>query len=302
MKKSTTIFTVIIAAVLIVCYGALRHRLNKPAQHMDAIVNFTQEELLSVEVSTPDEEYTLVKNGDTWSIEGIDEPLLLGGVNDYFNKTLPMKGELIENPSTPETYGMDNYTSCVTYTLKNGKKKTVTLGNQTPSETEAYVLDDKGNLYTVYTLVSNALDNQIYHFIDDYITGFIYEELQQIKIINSSGEVTLRHNDGEWIYEPSGEKADEFLVKSKITRHLGSIYALKCFKKTDENLQKYGFDNQKMRLEVTVKNGETTVINAGTLQDEYLYITVDEKPFIYCVNSKSFEFLTGVRDVLQVSQ
>lgn len=301
MKRSTVVIVVLIAVLFVAGYGALKQSLNGGTETRDVIVNITQEDIVCVEVLHEDESYTLIKENG-WRMKEVEQPLLSGAVNDYFNKTLPMEGKRIEYPSEPSVYGITEDATQVVYTLKNGKKKTIVLGNKTPSETEAYVSDDEGNIYTVYTLVSNALSNRMYHFLDDYIVGFAYEDLSRLVIRNPSGESILRREETQWIYEPDNRAAEEFEVKSKITRYLGGIYALKCFRKTDENLQKYGFDNAEMQLEITLRNGDTTVITAGALEGEYLYITVDEKPFIYCVNRGSFEFLTEEYKTLQVNQ
>lgn len=282
---------VIMAAVYIVI-GSMPAEKEKSR---DVILDFSVNDVIRAEFDLRENSYSLVRTDGKWKIESIDADTDEGAVNGFFGDTLPMEGKRINNPEEPSVYGFDNPRARVEYTFADGTKKQITLGANTPSDTEAYVTDGK-DIYTVYTQVSNALSNKMYSFIDSFIAGYEYEKTAGLEITNSTGRYTLLHSGGEWTYAETGRTADEFQIKSKITRYLGGIYMLKCYVRNDENMQKYGFDKNGSSLRIMLSDNTESVIRTGVTDNNELYITIDEKPFIYCVDSSCFGFLTGDKE------
>ncbi len=278
----------IMAAVYIVISRAPAEK----AESRDVILDFSVNDVTRAEFDLQENSYSLVKADSEWKIEGIDADTDEGAVNGFFGDTLPMEGKRINNPEEPSAYGFDNPRARVEYTFADGKKKQITLGANTPSDTEAYVTDGK-DIYTVYTQVSNALSSKMYSFIDSFIAGYEYEKTISLEITNSTGRYTLFHSNGKWTYAETGQPADEFQIKSKITRYLGGIYMLRCYVKNNENMQKYGFDQSSGSLKIKLSDNTESVIRTGMTDGNELYIIIDEKPFIYCVDGSCFSFLAG---------
>ena len=112
---------------------------------------YAVEDVVSVEIKTVDEEYTVLvdENGDAYieELEGYprNESGLYSILADASEVTATQLVE--ENPSDLEKYGLDNPLAEAAVTYSDGSVFRLKVGDSTPSGSEMYVQTENGNVY-----------------------------------------------------------------------------------------------------------------------------------------------------------
>lgn len=294
MKKYRIPILLVCAAALCAAWIAASRYAQRPKEPPKTeIISISADDIQSIEISNQDESCTLEREADEWKITEDGETVMpdKAKVDSWLEKVISSSGKSLGECDKPDQYGLDRYRSRLVFRLKDGGSSTVTLGDDTPAQTESYVINSENELFSVYTSVSSVLMKHMYDFIDDYMTGVEYDKLKNIYIKNKNGEVVYEKNKDTWYI--GTQKQNTEVVRSQITRYLGSIYSMRRYIKTDERIKAAGLDTPSAVLKITDSDGNITEINAGITDGSILYVTMNDTPFIYHVEKECFQFLTA---------
>ena len=294
MSKKSVVVCFLISVIVISAY-IIVSRPEKTAEK-SFVLDFSESDVKEVKVENTDETYRLYKKDGEWKSDRKRE-ILNGSTEEYFKNTLPMEGRKIENAEDLAEYGFDNPDTTVTYTLNDGRAYTVSVGKNTPPDTETYVKTDDGNIYTVYTDVGSELKKRFYRFTDTAVMSFKYERIKSVSV-DGDEKFTLEKTSGIW---RSGDTAlSEEKVKQHVTRWIGNVFFVKCFEKNDKNLEKYGLAKPSESVCITLLNGEKTTIYLGNADGGDIYVFTDKSDEIYSVNAQMFDFIKdGAENLLE---
>lgn len=291
MKKAACIAAAVAAVITAGAYFRLSISDRAPADRNDIISDISPEDICRITSERADEKWSIYTDGEAWTTDGIKKSIVGDYVDACLVSIFPLHGKMLNSVSDSSDYGFESGESVLlSFETNDGKKIQITVGDNTPSETETYILVG-GDVYTVYTEVSSAMRKRLYNFLDPYIGGYDINSIQGIKIVRRDGIYELKRRGGRWV-DADGEATDAEAVQTEITRYLRSMYFLKCFNDAEENPEKYGFSENSPFIDITMQDGTTSRITAGKTDGEEMYITVDGDGLVYSVLASNFKYLS----------
>lgn len=246
MKKSLTIILAILVLAILLILLRFTSASNKAAStdeieastlaspaSTDAtesieLLNLDQADIASIDIAADHSTLTFTPNGEDWAIKGYEDYSLDQASINYRVKqiTRVTTSRSIENADLKE-YGLDKPSKVVTYHMKDGSTKVLSLGNLSLDETNIYIMIDSQPT-TVY-FVTAILNNSIKGNIDDYrVTELDNYESASIYNLNISGSefpnISLNYSEAQngyfTVYNLS---TDEF---TNATAHFEGVEAL----------------------------------------------------------------------------
>lgn len=246
MKKSLTIIlAVLILAILLVLLRFTSasskapasdeteaSTLASPASTTKAekieLLSLEQGDIASIDIVADNSTLTLIPNGENWTIQGYEDYSLDQTSINYRVKqmTKVTASRSIENADLKE-YGLDQPSKVVTYHMKDGSTKVLSLGNLSLDETNIYVMLDS-NPTTVY-FVTAILNNSIKGNVNDYrVTELDNYDSASIYDLTISGSefpnISLNYSESQnGYYTVYNISTDEF---TNATAHIENVEAL----------------------------------------------------------------------------
>lgn len=274
----------IIAAVSAMLWCAASFIGNvSPDDGRKEIFKASPNEISEIHIKKNDEDFTIKNSGDGWEFAGADINTDSMAVNNYLSTMLDLKGKPLQGKGGG--YGLENPAVTAEYVYFGGKTKTLYLGSKTPPQTEYYLSDDKGNIYTVYSSDGDVMSFGVSSIADMFIYGKDYEDIKSVEV---SGKYTLVQDNG-WTYNKTAV-ADEN-VRRRVTRYLSGMYANRLFAASAENKAAYGLDAPSESVTVTDTNGETESFFIGSVTGDGTYIMTDKNDVIYRVVNSCFDYV-----------
>ena len=240
-------------------------------------------EISEIHIKKNNENFTVKNSGSGWNFIGIDLDTDSMAMNNYLSVMLDLKGKPLSGGSGG--YGFESPSITAEYVYFDGRTKTLYLGNKTPPQTEYYLSDDKGNIYTVYSSDGDVMSFGISSIADMFIYGKDYSEIKSVEV---SGKYTLVQNNG-WTYNNTAVESEN--VRRRVTRYLSGMYANKLYEASAENKAAYGLDAPTKIVTVTDTNGESENFFVGNVTDEGTYIMTNKKDIIYRVVNGCFDYV-----------
>lgn len=172
MKRG--ILLAIFAVVIVALVGIYVFLINRPAPSLPslpdksvAVHTVPDEDILKIDLRTPDTELSLRREGEGWIVPGYEEAELdrnkVLTVVSMFAR-LWARDVVAEAPEDLSIYGLDRGDISGRVTLSDGTVRTVTFGNRTPSRNTDYIMIDGDS--RVFTVWQNN-KNQMAWTIDD---------------------------------------------------------------------------------------------------------------------------------------
>ena len=302
MKKRNII---IILVVLILLIGAYVFAVNytpatdtpaidKPAE---SIVVFEKDSAtLTKIVFENDIPFTLVKNGDTWAIEGKNVEILQDkALSITYSAAYISAVSKIKNAENLGDFGLDKPASSVTVFFgDNGQQ--MLLGSKTPTDNYYYFkLADKDDVYTIseytadifFKTPSSVRDLNVVALEVTDILGFeISSPAETLKVDYAplkEGEENPYNTLSIWdITSPFVHKAENEKVVEKLITPAASVIAEAVVEDSPSSLSKYGLDTT-VTIKTTDKNIMLKVGSANGVN--YAYRT--DKKILYSVSASA---------------
>lgn len=260
------------------------------------LVDFEEDELESITFIHGAEEWSLLNDDSGWHVNESDNSSTTA-IESFIPSILKFDGKRIKTDDISE-YGFDENSYRIKYKIKKGGTVFYTLGRRTPSETEFYVLDDKNVVYTVYSMVGQAIQTEKSQMLDTYVYGIEYSDIARIDVDGPTPISIIREDEG-WLFESGSfkESLTEELVKRQVTRYFGGMYCLSSMEDTPENEDNCGLKNPAETVTITDIKGNIDKILIGNETEKGVYIKVNNG-MIYHVISDYFKFIKTFREVV----
>lgn len=322
-KNKKFIVNGIIVAVVIGALGTGVYFLKQPEEGSslgeiyadDKITVFTAsaEEFVGADVTNKYGSYSLLKNGNSWTIKGFESVGLNATMLDnltyaFGNVKSTMRVE--ENPSDLAAFGLDSPSATVAIHTKDGGK-TFYIGDKTPDGTSYYFNTNTSS--DVYLMESFNAD-VAFLTARDYANlegGITAEDITGIRIVSSKGTFNVEMNpDGPkdrygllsyWtITEPVHRSASNTDVSTFLTTPAAELESnvSAIIELNDEKLAETGLNNPEYTLEIEGK--ENASYSVSPSDGEYRYIVRSGQNYILRIDSEDVDFLDA--DVYTVSE
>lgn len=264
MKKyRSSVIAASILLIMLICWFAVdrisvENKYNKDSARTE-IINLEQTDIEEVVFENPEEKFTLVNNGTYFVIKERNIKADDYAVNSMLENILKIDGKLlVRNCKDIAQYGLDNPKSVVSVKTHE-KYVTLTLGDLTPAETEYYLMDDNGDIYSIYTSAGSGLDSKRWQFMDLTLFSVAYDDVKTV-LVNSENEFSAgRETTGAWKiksindgdYEVSDEK-----FRANVGLYFENMYAKRLVTNNEENRKAYGLDSPDGIVTIISKNGD----------------------------------------------
>lgn len=291
--------------------------------------------LKTVEITTSFGTYNIEQSGEEqstdsevtykYSITGYDDiPVENGTLNKAMKtSTQIFANELIEeNSKRLNEFGLETPVSTVKQIYYDGTEISFSIGNETPTKDQYYVLMDKDN--TVYSVGKTYIENLMYdatHFVDCTIKPSVdaYPDIDEITVTRQDLPRPVKivpMQDSDWLMYKSNDESitasySNYKMVSPIETTLdisdqsGLTYSIwgmtassaVAVHPTDEQLSACGFDNPYCAYEITVGGEKTTLIFGDVIEGAsddgtvYRYGIVSDKFVIYSFKEDDVYFL-----------
>jgi len=199
-----------------------------------------------------------------------------------------------EDAKDLKKYGLDIPT-VVTVRTNDGKEQIIEIGNNTPTNEDAYVKKkDSNKVYTVSTYTMDSFRVAKYSFWDKSLFSMLSTDVQGMTL-ERAGELVFkakRQNETDWnIVEPLESEANA----SKLEVYLNSFPSLAA-KQIEEDkptdLSEFGLDKPSYSVTLDTKQGtKKLLLGTEVVKGEEIYGKLDDSNTIYVLPVGSLGYL-----------
>lgn len=262
--KSSVIAACILAVTLICWFAAdrmsIESRYNKESARTE-IISLERNDIKEISFENSDEQFTLVNNGTSFVIKERNTEADEAAVELMLENILKIDGKLIaENCKATAQYGLDTPRSVVIIRTQK-KDVTLTLGNLTPAETEYYLMNDDGDVYSIYTSAGSGLSCERWMFMDLTIFTSDYDDIKIVSVSGENGFSAEKGTNGVWKIESKKDGVYEVSDKNfraKAGLYFDNMYAKRLVPNNDKNRAAYGLDSPESIVTIISKNNDKT--------------------------------------------
>ncbi|HSP66425.1 MAG TPA: DUF4340 domain-containing protein [Bryobacteraceae bacterium] len=190
------------------------------------ILELKDADIKQIEIRHHEGETTVVKKDESgkWSITA-PQPLAadqtaVGAITSAVT-SLSSDRVVDENATNLGSYGLDPARVAVTFTLADGKTRTVRIGEDTPTEGNTYAMvDGDKRLFTIASFGKSSLDKQSKDLREKHLLVFDQDKLSRVEL-DSTGKTPLEFGRAgtDWqILKPKPMRADTFQVDELVRK------------------------------------------------------------------------------------
>ena len=184
--NKSSVAAICVLAVMLICWFAIEKmsvedKYNNEGARSE-IISLERGETQEIAFKNSEEDFTLVNKGGSYFIKESNVEADVQAVSQVLDNILKIDGKLLEKKcSDIAQYGLDTPKAVVSFTAK-GEKTTLTLGNLTPAETEYYLMNDDGDVYSIYTNAGTALLSRRWQFMDLTLFTSAYDDISTVSV------------------------------------------------------------------------------------------------------------------------
>jgi hypothetical protein len=224
----------LIAAVLMAGLGVAVYFSNKseaakegkPAKDAaPKILSLDEKNIAQFEIKKRDGTDTVAKKDDSgkWSLITPALPADQNACNAVTTAVTSLTSERVvdENASDLASYGLAPALDEVTFTLKDGKKSKLLIGDQTPTGNAVYAkVDGDPRLFTMGSFNKDSLDKDYKQLRDKRLMTFDQDKISRVELTAKKASIEFgRINQNEWqILKPKPLRADGFQVEELVRK------------------------------------------------------------------------------------
>ena len=224
----------LIAALLFVALAGVIYWSNKqkakeesapPKDTNPTVVSVPQADIAKIELKKRDgQDVVLEKQGSDWHITAPQSWAAdQDAVNGLLSSVSTLNGDSVVEQKTadPAQYGLAPPAETVVMGLKNGKTKTLLVGDEAPTGGEVYAMaagDPK--VYTIASYNRNSVDKSVNDLRDKRLLTFNQDSLARVELSVKGQDIEFgKNNQGDWqILKPGPYRADGLQVDELVRK------------------------------------------------------------------------------------
>lgn len=265
--KGLLIATAVLAALAAAVWWSNRHKKEEPeSPKQPKLLSLKQDDITKIEILRREGETTRIEKGSdgVWRITA-PEPLAAdrSAIDSLVSSAATLNADKVveEKPQDLAVFGLKEPHARVVITLKDGRTRTVLLGDDAPVGGGGFAqVDGDPRVYLLTSWVKGGLDKLAVDLRDKRILTFDRDKIVRVELVRKKEALEFSKNaQGSWVISrPQMYRADSWSVDDYIRRL------------QDLKLDPLLTSDQKADLEKQFKAGETlvmvTVTDAGGAQ------------------------------------
>ena len=317
---------ILLTAVLLLLIGGTflaRSRTTKvveleEAEESTVLYQLNTDELSAISWTDGDETISLLKNGDTWSLEGdADFPLSTAKADTLAANFRELRAEkTIDNPDALSTYGLEDPSCSITITAETEMR--FELGSEKSMDGYLYLSVGDGKIYLVDSALLDSFSCGLYDLVrkeslpdmSDMISLTVHSEVQDYEIDHIKNSGIAYTDQYEWFLKDG----DNWLtLDTSLTEEFADQVRIlawqECvnYRADAEALSAYGLDVPAVTAELryrktsqietdlladdgkpiydTVEEEKQFTLEIGDYTDSGCYARIAESPMVYIISS-----------------
>ncbi len=243
-----------------------------PVSGSEAVIEIETEELEKLYIKNDSDEYTLVRDGENWCVEGRNIEYSQSKIKNFlYNFTNFYVSKKIDG-GTDEEYGLSNPSAKAVLTKTDGTRYEILLGNEVVGDTGYFTKLD-GIIYTVSKTRAEYMKNTANSLRDTALMAIDMQTLKSFKLSDKNGVIaSIRHAE-----ESEAEKMSMMTTLvmtepkyvavntdylNKIIESIVTVNAKSFVCDDRSKFAEYGLDVPNLTFEIADENG-SFVINYG---------------------------------------
>ena len=218
-------------------------------------------------------------------------------ISDFisFLKNLNFKRVVEESPNDLSTFGLDTPSLQIIFSMKNGEKKGVLVGDDHPMGNKTYLARLNGKRVLTADITKNSLNRKVYDLRDKTILEFKTSQINMIELIHDKEALTFKKNKASWQLAKKEMTAKG--SKSEISNLLNTIRTARIEKFIEEEPDKltpYGLKNSKHMVTLTSSEEKKALtLFIGKKSEHGFYAKTLSKGNVFVINQSLFDTLSN---------
>ena len=197
--------------------------------------------------------------------------------------------------ATPEQmviFGLTKPEVEIDFTLKNGAKHKLKLGNKDFSGSSVYALvDDAKDVSMLSDTILNSSNKPADDFRDQSVLSFQANDATSFDLKNESGELEASKHDSTWkIEKPRPAAADSTAVSSFLDT-LATAQVASFVDDASPNPEKYGFSKPGVTFRVEMGGGKAVELEVGKKDGDNYFARQTSQPLIFRIKETVYKTL-----------
>ncbi len=316
LYRNLIIILVVIAILGTAMYFVTHYTPEKQGEENTPITS--QEELISIyktdydnilelEVKTPNEHYTVSKKGENWFLNGDDSiKVKQGSIVSLVNlaSSVTAKKIISETSQNADDFGLLNPESCLKIFLKDGKTDEIKIGDATLDGADYYISvsgDEKiylKNAYGTESLIPSAqslrdltlisVDTEDLSIIREV---YLYSQGNTPVRLKSTKSGTAEKPSYQWkMHEPVYASMNTVIFINQIIPNFEEFTAAAVIEDYAKNLNLYGLNAPSAHLTI-ITDTASYKLRFGNETNSYRYCMFEGKNTVYAVEKAKLDFL-----------
>ncbi|HTW31579.1 MAG TPA: DUF4340 domain-containing protein [Candidatus Sulfotelmatobacter sp.] len=236
------------------------------------------------------------RSGDGWEItQPLDTSADMSSVQGIADGLAEASSSQTEpdSPDRLKAYGLDPGAIAIDFTLKNGAKHKVVLGNKDFTGDGVYSLvDSNQKVYVLPTSLLTSADKSADDLRDKTVLHVDTDQASTVELKSPSGEIDLKKTTSGWsMTKPDAAAADSDAVSTLLSAVSTGKMASIASEKPDD-LAKYGLTSPAITFTVTNDIGKASTLIVGKKQGDDYYARDTSRPTIFEIDADLYKKLT----------
>ncbi len=291
--------TVVLLIILLV-FGAGFYAISilNPSETVTSIFDLENGSIIGIHIASRDKQVSFEKHEEQWAmVEPAPHKTDAQMVSRIADKleSLDALRVIEKRADNLSKYGLDEPDLSVTVSLKNGRDKTLLIGEETASRYQYYVKDSQRDaVYTISLTDVETLGKGDPSVFRDRTLIFIDKEKINLFCLYHNGKremVLLQYKTGKWEFsEPFRTSAGSDAV-TDILKRISSLKIKDFIEDNPSDLSKYGLERPAYSIEIGDQNGNIQKILFGStnVEKNEAFVCLENAKEVYTVPADDFD-------------
>lgn len=271
------------------------------------IFKVEQDQIVQMDIAVPGEQFSFVKDGDTWAVKDRPEIKLRNSTVDLLAMefaSVNAKQKIADSADDLSIYGLEQPQGSYTVHLADGTQKQFFVGNEEPISSAYYFkMDSDPAIYTIYSTKATSLLKTLDEYRDTTFLTVDTQNLNHITIQNADTTIELAlesdaasdttdetQASSSWVMrQPMQREADLQRVTEDIIEPISSLSIVSFV----DDAADHGLSNPAATVTLTDADGASQTMYVGDIDENGdRYVRLDGESVIYLADGDSLEFIS----------